>query len=158
MSSLHQQPAEQRSDPLPTPPNTPTSPGGGLPPEREALVRQAELAISYVLRGGVLLSALIILIGVVAFYRDYFATSASTHAINITVFPHTLGSVGAGVAHGDPLAIIVLGLLVLLATPFARVAVSIFAFALERDWRYVAITTLVLLILIVSFVLGKGGA
>jgi uncharacterized membrane protein len=40
----------------------------------------------------------------------------------------------------------------------ARVAISIFAFARERDWLYVGITTLVLLILLASFLLGRGGA
>jgi uncharacterized membrane protein len=64
----------------------------------------------------------------------------------------------SGGAHGDPLAVIALGLLVLIATPVLRVAVSIVTFALERDWVYVAITTLVLCILIASFLLGAGGA
>jgi uncharacterized membrane protein len=66
--------------------------------------------------------------------------------------------VAAGLGHGDPLAIIALGLLILLATPFARVAISILTFALERDWTFTAITALVLLILVVSFLLGRGGA
>jgi len=35
--------------------------------------------------------------------------------------------------------------------------ISIVAFALERDWRYAVITAVVLLILIVSFALGKAG-
>jgi uncharacterized membrane protein len=59
---------------------------------------------------------------------------------------------------GNPQAVVVLGLLVLLVTPVVRVAVSIIAFLLERDWRYVLITSLVLLILLLSFALGKGGA
>jgi uncharacterized membrane protein len=66
--------------------------------------------------------------------------------------------VGTGLTQGDPVALVALGLLVLLATPFLRVAVSIVAFALERDWRYVGITALVLAILLASFFLGKGGA
>lgn len=126
------------------------------PPDRQRLIRQAELVISYVLRGGVLVSAAIILAGVIAFYRDYLTTPE--RAPSVTAFPHTLPDVAAGLAHGDPLAIIALGLLVLLITPVVRVAVSIIAFALERDWRYVAITALVLLILLVSFGLGRGGA
>jgi uncharacterized membrane protein len=136
-------------------PDTPNTRDQRRPRDREALIRQAELAISHVLRGGVVLSALIILAGVVAFYLDYF--TASGHPVN-TAFPHTLSGVGAGLAHGNPVAVIVLGLLVLLATPVARVAVSIIAFALERDWRYVVITSIVLVILLVSFGLGRGGA
>jgi uncharacterized membrane protein len=135
--------------------STPQAPRGEQTPDRTALVHQAELVISYVLLGGVLLSAAIILAGVVVFYYEYY--TASGRAIS-TAFPHSLAGVFADLARGNPLAIILLGLLVLLATPFARVAVSIVAFALERDWRYVVITSLVLIILVVSFVLGRGGA
>ena len=60
-----------------------------------------------------------------------------------------------GVIAGKPFAIIVLGLIVLLATPILRVAVSIFLFAAERRYILVGITATVLVILIVStFVLG----
>jgi len=62
-----------------------------------------------------------------------------------------------GLTHGDPLAIIALGLIFLLITPVLRVAVSVLAFAAARDLLYVAITLLVLLILISSFLLGLGG-
>lgn len=130
--------------------------GGAQPAARETLVRQAELVISYVLRGGVLLSAAIILCGVVFYYVQAF--SHPGHEDASASFPHTLSGVGQGLAHGNPQAIIVLGLLVLLITPVVRVAVSVVAFLLERDWRYVVITSLVLVILLLSFVLGKGGA
>lgn len=125
------------------------------PPEQERLVRQAELVISHVLRGGVLLSAAITLLGVLLFYLRFGPTGGHEAG---AAFPHTLGGVMSGLAHGDALAIIMLGLLVLLATPVVRVAVSIIAFGLERDWRYVAITSVVLLILLLSFALGRGGA
>jgi uncharacterized membrane protein len=46
--------------------------------------------------------------------------------------------------------IIQLGLLILIATPVARVAFSAVAFALERDWLYVAVTSLVLAVLLFS--------
>lgn len=130
-------------------------PSTNQPPEQERLVRQAELVISHVLRGGVLFSAAITLLGVLLFYLRSGPSGGQEAG---ATFPHTLGAVESGLTHGDPLAIIVLGLLVLLATPVVRVAVSIIAFSLERDWRYVAITSLVLLILLLSFVLGKGGA
>lgn len=118
-------------------------------PDREALVRQAELIISNVLRGGVLLSAAIIALGVVLFYARYLTGDSPANAA--TTFPASLGQVGAGLAHGNPLAVITLGLLILLATPVFRVAVSIVAFALERDQQYVIITLIVLAILLGSF-------
>jgi uncharacterized membrane protein len=40
------------------------------------------------------------------------------------------------------------GLVVLLATPVTRVAVSVLTFASQREWRYVTLTTVVLLLLI----------
>ena len=49
-------------------------------------------------------------------------------------------------------AIIQFGLLLLIATPIARVAVSLIGFALERDRTYVVVTSIVLAILIYSVV------
>ncbi len=46
--------------------------------------------------------------------------------------------------------IIQLGLLLLIATPIARVAFSVVAFALERDRLYVFITLMVLAVLLFS--------
>ncbi len=55
----------------------------------------------------------------------------------------------------DGPGLIQLGLLVLLATPVARVAFSVFAFALQRDRTYVVVTLIVLAVLLYS--LGAGG-
>ena len=59
--------------------------------------------------------------------------------------------------HANGQAVIVLGLILLIATPVVRVAVSTAAFAQQRDRAYVAITLVVLALLGVSFVLGKAG-
>ncbi len=47
-------------------------------------------------------------------------------------------------------AIIQLGLLLLIATPIARVALSVAAFAIQRDRLYVVVTLIVLAILLYS--------
>ena len=47
-----------------------------------------------------------------------------------------------------------LGLLALILTPFIRVAGSIVAFAVARDWRFVAVTTAVLAVMVASIVVG----
>jgi uncharacterized membrane protein len=52
--------------------------------------------------------------------------------------------------HGDGRAIIQCGLLLLIATPVARVLFSIVAFALEKDRLYVVLTLIVFCILIYS--------
>ena len=55
-----------------------------------------------------------------------------------------------GVESAKPYAIIDLGLVVLLATPVARVAISIFLFLDEKRYAFVAITVTVLAILMLS--------
>lgn len=124
--------------------------------KKDALVRQTEVIISFILRAGVVVSGVIIAFGSVLYFIEAARQPNGPHAP-----PHELATIG-GILHdlltGDPLAIIMLGLILLLLTPVLRVIVSIGAFALERDWRYVAITSLVLIILIISFLLGKGGA
>lgn len=82
-------------------------------------VRKAELLISTVLRGGVLVSGAIILGGLAYFFLAKF----SGHLLVLS-FPHTLPTVFHALARGEPLAVIALGLLVLLATPVLRVMVS----------------------------------
>ncbi len=47
-----------------------------------------------------------------------------------------------------------LGLLALILTPFIRVVGSIVAFAAARDWRFVAVTTAVLAVMVASIVVG----
>ena len=121
--------------------------------EPEERLRQAELIISHVLRGGVVVSAGIIAIGVLRFYLQMAFIGHITLS-----YPHTLPTVIQQLTQGEPLAIVMLGLLVLLLTPILRVAISIIIFALERDWLYTVITLLVLLILLVSLLLGRGGA
>ena len=66
------------------------------------------------------------------------------------------------IAHGlrarpvDPLAIVALGLVVLLATPVLGVAVAIPSFVRNADRRYAAIATIVLSMLLISAFLAGG--
>lgn len=67
----------------------------------------------------------------------------------------TVGGVIAGVLQGDSISIIQFGVLLLIATPIARVLFSVIGFARERDWMYVACSLLVLALL--SYGLVHGG-
>lgn len=62
-----------------------------------------------------------------------------------------------GVAYGDGLSIIELGILLLIATPLTRVIFSLWAFNQEKDRMYVVITLIVLVIIFVSILTGFGG-
>ena len=122
-------------------------------------VRRAELLLSNVLRGGVITSLGVILAGtLVSFFHHPEYVSSPQELARLTqagaAFPHTIRDGVAGLAELRGQAIVVLGLLVLIATPVVRVAVSIVLFLEERDGTYAAITAIVFLLLILSFVVG----
>lgn len=125
-----------------------------------------ELFIARLLRWGVMLSFSIVALGIGA----VIVTGQTGYQqirlddVNSIVqfhmppnFPNTLGDVFSGVLAFKPYALIVLGLLVLIAIPVMRVAVSVLAFMVERDWLYVGITTCVLVVLLISFAIGEAG-
>ena len=66
-----------------------------------------------------------------------------------------LADLASGLASLEAGAYLSLGIIVMIATPFVRVAGSIVAFARERDRRYVLVTAVVLLVMCLSVLLGK---
>src|SRR5262249_59017462 len=58
----------------------------------------------------------------------------------------------------DVAGVIQLGLLLLIATPVARVLFTVFAFLRQRDWTYVVITLIVLSLLLYSLFRGPDKA
>jgi uncharacterized membrane protein len=127
-----------------------------------------ELAISYGLRVGVLLSAAIIALGMLwmAVTRDTGYAKLRPHDLpdilafhqagGPAFFPTSVGEVVRGAAAGKPYAVVGLGMLLLIATPVVRVALSVFFFLAQRDWLYVGITLFVLGVLLVSLFSGIG--
>lgn len=113
--------------------------------------KNAEQIIGHLLRAGVLLSAFVVLLGGVLYLRQAAHVRRDYHTFHgITPSLKTIPGVLHRAAKFDPESIIQLGLLLLITTPVARVAFSIAAFALERDWLYVGITLLVLGVLFFS--------
>jgi uncharacterized membrane protein len=108
--------------------------------------------ISLVLAGGVALSAALIGIGFLAALAIGWQGSllGSGSAATATAATTDFSNLPARLAVLEPLAVTQLGLLVLLATPVARVAASIVGFGLEGDRLYAAITLTVLAILLIS--------
>src|ERR1700722_15483205 len=110
-----------------------------------------EMLMGRLLQIGVLLASITVLIGGVLFliaranqpanFRPFSAESA-----NLRHPSHLLPLI----AVGDPTAIIQLGILLLIATPVARVLFGVIAFAIERDRLYTAVSIAVLTILIIS--------
>jgi uncharacterized membrane protein len=112
--------------------------------------------LGIVLRSGVVLSGIIIAIGTSLFVANHSLDDTSAYlAYNPGLVPHgnfsvSLASIFSGLVSLDPSSIIQLGFLVLLATPVARVALSLFLFAAERDRMFVYLTATVLAILLFS--------
>jgi uncharacterized membrane protein len=113
--------------------------------------KRAEAIIGILLRTGVTIAAVVVLAGAIPYFLHHSSAHPdySTFRSEPTNLRHVSGILKSSAAL-DPAAIIQLGLLLLIATPVARVAFSVFAFAEERDSMYVVITLIVLALLIYS--------
>lgn len=109
------------------------------------------LLLSLVLRGGVLLAALLVFLGGLGTLRAH----GGEPALEVLRAPQDPGSWAlpallGRLARGDLGALTRLGLWVLILTPVARVALSALLFAWERDWVYTAVALWVLLVLVLG--------
>jgi len=117
--------------------------------------QQVEQTIGNLLRFGLIIATAVVLVGAVIYllrhgseppqYSVFHGEPADLRGIN-------------GILHDaaelSGRGLIQLGLLLLLATPVARVAFSIAAFALQRDHLYVVVTLIVMGVLLYSIVGG----
>ncbi|MFO0872729.1 MAG: DUF1634 domain-containing protein [Phycisphaerales bacterium] len=144
----------------------PTAGSPGRPAPRDeaplAETERVEIAVGLVLRSGVVTSLGLMVLGIVLVVarspgalRDPSAMAQFVGAE--AKRPSTLGAIIHGLEALHPESVVALGLLVLIATPIARVTVSVVAFWSMRDRLFAAITGLVLVILLVSFALGRAG-
>ncbi len=106
--------------------------------------QRVEEIIGTLLRTGVVLAAAVVLAGGVWFLAAHGAETPSYRVFHAARWR----SSDWGRARG----LIELGLLILIATPVARVMFSLAAFALERDTVYVLITLGVLVVLLYSLI------
>jgi uncharacterized membrane protein len=123
-------------------------------------VHTVELVISNLLRIGVITSLLVVCFGtIVSFvhHPEYLSSSPALQKLTKpgAAFPNTLRGVVQGVKDFRGQSIVLAGLLLLIATPVVRVAVSVLAFVYQSDRIFTLITLLVLFLLLLSFVLGK---
>ena len=151
----------------PTPPaGRPEAPPPALTPEQveeERRLRLVEATISNLLRGGVVLSFLIVTVGVALTFYHHPAYLSDPAATPELLFPREqltskVRDVLTGALDFQGRDVVLLGLFLLIATPVLRVAVSIVAFVYQRDKIFIVITSIVLTLLIVSFLLGGAGA
>jgi uncharacterized membrane protein len=127
----------------------------------ERRVRQVELTISNLLRTGVGMSLALVVLGTVVTFVQHPSYVSQSSELNRLVtpgskFPHAIRDLAAGLAQFQGEAIVILGLLVLIATPVMRVAISVLAFIYQGDRLFTLITSVVLCLLLFSLFLGHG--
>lgn len=118
---------------------------------------RVERILGTLLQTGVIISGIVVLIGGVLYgirygrvpvnYRSFDPDRASLRSLK---------EIARGALHGDGRAIILCGLLLLIATPVSRVVFSMIAFALEGDRLYVVLTLSVFVVLLYSLFGGIG--
>jgi uncharacterized membrane protein len=113
--------------------------------------RRFESVIGQMLRAGVIVSAALVFIGGVLYLVKFGAVRPDYRIFRSEPTDlRFLQPVVADAAARHSRGLIQLGLLILIATPIARVAFSVIAYISDRDWLYTAVTLIVLGILLYS--------
>jgi len=115
--------------------------------------QRVEQTVGNLLRVGLLIATALVIVGAVIYLHNH-ASEMPEYRIFRGEPPELTGIPGivAFALEWRGRGIIQLGLLVLLATPVARVIFSVVAFALQRDWFYVGVTIVVLGVLLYSII------
>ena len=112
---------------------------------------QLDRIISTILRIGVMTAALVVLVGGIWYLIYHGAGSPDYHVFRGEPADlRSLSGIVKDVLSFHTRGVIQFGLLLLIATPVARVAFSILAFALQKDSTYVLVTLIVFGILMYS--------
>lgn len=108
-----------------------------------------EVIIGRILQIGVVVAAVIMLLGLILLLMK-----GGNGGYPVGHQPTTINAIIAGTIALKPYAVMMVGMFCLIMTPVLRVVVSIYAFYKEHDTLYVWITSIVLVILCISFVIG----
>ncbi len=110
-----------------------------------------DLSVAAMLRVGVTLAAIIVFAGgMLSLWHPPSSPADYTHFHAGSETLRSISGIFHGAIHLDPQCIIQLGLVVLIATPVARVVLCVIGFARQKSALYVAISSIVLAILVYS--------
>jgi uncharacterized membrane protein len=118
---------------------------------------KAELLIAHVLRYGVLLCLFVIGAGLALKLGIDHSSEEVIRALvgGLQVGDYRPPAHAAAFLQGNPDTIIALGLVLLIALPVIRVALTTAIFFYEKDWAFFAITLFVLTVLLSGVFLGR---
>jgi uncharacterized membrane protein len=116
-----------------------------------------EKAISYLLITGVIISLILEIVGVVLLYRAYGSLDIS-HEAGVYIKGHDFFSfiyqqIQDVQTIKPAILFMVLGIIVLILTPYIRVITSVIYFAWQKNLKYVLITLFVLIVVTLSLAL-----
>ncbi|HET7564461.1 MAG TPA: DUF1634 domain-containing protein [Gemmatimonadaceae bacterium] len=115
-----------------------------------------EQLIGNLLRYGVLIAAAVVLVGGVLYLAQHGGAHPSYHVFQgEPASLRSLHDIVFGAVTLKSRWVIQLGLILLIATPVARVALSLLAFAVQKDKMYVVVTAIVLGLLVYSLFFGR---
>jgi uncharacterized membrane protein len=117
---------------------------------------QVEQSLGSLLRWGVIASAVVVLAGGVLFLARHGLEQPEVRRVfegEPSELRHPFSMVRDAL-EGHSRGVIQVGLLMLIATPVARVVFSVSAFARQRDYVYVILTLVVLAVLLYSLFVG----
>lgn len=115
--------------------------------------KRIETWVGVMLRTGTTIAATVVLAGGVLYLAQNRGPRPNYHQFGgEPAHLLSLRGIAHGVATGDARSIIMLGLLLLIATPVARVGMCIAGFLFERDRLYVAVSSVVMVILLYSLI------
>jgi uncharacterized membrane protein len=126
--------------------------------------QRLEVAIAMLLRIGVIAAAVLVAVGgIIALrhpestlpsYRIFHAPGEAASRATASTAIYSIAAIFYHLRDGSGASVIALGLLVLIATPIARVIFAVIGFARERDMLYTVVSFIVLAILVFSLVHG----
>lgn len=112
---------------------------------------EIDLSVASMLRFGVTLAAVVVLAGGLLYLRHPWSmTPDYTHFNSGGASRKSITGVFDGLVQLKPRSIIQFGLILLIATPVARVVICVIGFARQKDRLYVSISSVVLIILLYS--------
>lgn len=107
-----------------------------------------------VLMGGMIVSTTLFVIGMI---------QVLSHPAYVPLTPEWVKShyyfsaIIHGLATADPIILMMVATVLLILTPVTRVLVSIYAFWMDHDYKYVVVTGIVFLIIVLTIVLSRFG-
>jgi uncharacterized membrane protein len=111
-----------------------------------------ETFIGYLLRYGVLTASVVVLAGGLVYLWRHGQESPGWR--RFTGEPDKMKKPGLmleAIFHGEGRPLIMAGLMILIATPIARIFISVLGYLVEKDYFYVMLTAIVLLIILWNF-------